>query len=226
MFRLPCPDERVLIIGSTGSGKTRQGIWLHAFRNFRKYPNIIFDFKGDDLIDRLPRAEIVELKKNPPKQPGLYIVKVLPNEDELLSEYFWKIWKQEKTGIYIDEGSMLPNHMGRYAKSFNAILTQGRSKKIPVITLTQRPAYISNFLYSESSFYSIFRVQNGNDLARVADFVPVNTPEFNFNYPLAKYHSRWYSVNDDYGCIMRPVPKDDVILQLYEDALKKRIIWR
>ena len=220
MFQFPKPDERVVIIGATGSGKTRQGVWLHSFRDFRRYPNVMFDFKGDDLLARIDRARPMTLKETP-KHPGLYIVRVMPHEAPELNEFLWRVWEREKTGVYIDEGYGIPN-IGPNARAYNAILTQGRSKKIPIITLTQRPVYLSRFVFTESSYISVFRLQDRRDFDTIRGFVPNDNPVFDMSRPLPKFNSRWYDIGQDWACELAPVPNDDEILQRYDDALKLR----
>jgi hypothetical protein len=58
------------------------------------------------------------------------------------------VWAQENTGIYIDEGYML----GVRNPALNACLTQGRSKRIEMMILSQRPVWMSKFVFSESNY--------------------------------------------------------------------------
>ena len=80
MIRLPDDSKRLYIIGRTGSGKTVAGVWHLSHRSWRKMPWVIVDYKGDELIARLPATEIRNWKV--PSEPGLYILRPLVGKDD------------------------------------------------------------------------------------------------------------------------------------------------
>lgn len=168
MARFPTDEERHAIFGMTGSGKTVAALWFLSRRSYTAMPWIIVDFKGDDKIEQIPGLTEISVTSNPPKRPGLYVVRPLPHEEEELDALLWKIWQRGRTGLYIDEGYMI----GRFNKAYRAILTQGRSKRIPVMTLSQRPAWISPFILSESEFISTFFLHTKADVDRVKEWMP------------------------------------------------------
>lgn len=199
--RLPSADKRLAIVGSTGSGKTQAGIWHLSNQdwadNRRGRPWVIFDFKGDDLIARLPLEEI-DVRKAPPKKPGLYVTRPIPQrDDDYATEMLWKIWAQEETGIYIDEGYMFGNRN----PALNACLTQGRSKRIQMIVLSQRPAWMSRFVFSEADFFQIFRLNDRRDYDTIQAMISVDIRK-----RLPPFYSHWYDVGADAGAVFSPVP--------------------
>ena len=107
-------------------------------------------------------------------------------------------------------------------RGLNGILTQGRSKHIPTIILSQRPANVTTYAVSEAGYIAAFRLQRPEDQDKVEGFLP-NTALFDLSAPLPKYHCRWYDVSADKGAIFAPCPLDDDILALYDDALRKTV---
>ena len=213
-FKLPTTDKRTVIVGSTGSGKTVGACWLLSTRDFDVRPWIIFDFKGDELIEALNPTEI-NVYGNPPKKPGLYVVRPIPErDDEAVTAFLWKIWKQERTGIYIDEGYML----GRRNAAYNACLTQGRSKRIEMIILSQRPRWMSLFTFSEANNFMVFNLTLEEDRKHIASFLGGH--QINL---LPRFHSLWYNVDGQEGFLLKPVPDRASLLARFEQRLSKRV---
>jgi hypothetical protein len=213
-FIFPGAGDRVSIFGMTGSGKTRFGVWLFSHSDFAKRPYVIIDFKGDDLLMQIDRARKIDLKAIP-KAPGLYYLSPRPDEQEEVNAWLWSIWARGDIGLLIDEGYMIKN-----SAALDAILTQGRSKRIPATILTQRPAWCSRFVFSEASAYAGFALNDVRDKKTVGFFTPAENPVWDFENPLPNYTARWYDVKNRYSAIIKPVPNDDDILQRYDDALK------
>lgn len=213
--RLPGADKRLAIVGSTGSGKTQAGIWHLSLQDWkdkrRGRPWIIFDFKGDDLIARI-HAQEISINSEPPKKPGLYVTRPVPERDDnAVTDMLWKIWRNEETGIYIDEGFMI----GQRNAALNACLTQGRSKRIQMITLSQRPSWMSRFVFSEADFFQIFRLNDRRDYDTIQAMISVNIKK-----RLAAYHSHWYDVAEDAGFLFSPVPGRKELVSTFREKLR------
>lgn len=219
MATLPNDDDRTVIVGSTGSGKTFFGIWLLSTRNWYERPTYIFDFKGDKLIASLP-AKVISVRANPPRDPGLYILRPLPEADDAAVEVFLqKLWQMEDAILYIDEGYMI----GRSNKWYNALLTQGRSKYIEIITLSQRPLWLSRFVFSEATYFAMFNLTDKDDRKTVGRFVP---PElYTADTRLPRFHCVWYDVASGDGLELRPVPGRAQILAAFQtgERAEKRV---
>lgn len=210
---LPRYDKRTAIIGSTGSGKTQLAVWLLSSRDFDRRPWVIFDFKGDELIEAINPHEI-NIYGPPPKKPGLYVVRPIPQrDDKAVEDFLWKCWAQEYIGIYIDEGYML----GARNPALNACLTQGRSKSIEMIILSQRPVWMSKFVFSESNYFAIMNLTLADDRKYVQGYIGGHEISL-----LPKYHSLWYDGDGQKGTVLAPVPGRDELLSRFENRLSKK----
>lgn len=205
-------------MGRTGSGKTQAAMWHLSMANFDRMPYVILDFKTDDSINNIEHATHLDGYNDVPKSPGIYVLHPLPSETEQVEQYLYKLWAKERVGIYCDEGYMLQDN-----EAFIACLTQGRSKQIPMIVLTQRPAWISRFVFSEADFYQVFALNDSRDRKTIASFVPGN---FKDKVKLPNYHSYYYDVAEDNLRVLGPVPEMNEIHEKIESRLdKKRRKW-
>lgn len=202
---LPRYDKRLAILGSTGSGKTVFGIWMLSHTDYHIRPWFIFDFKGDELIEGLPTVEI-SLNNSPPKEPGLYVLRPLPGDEKLLSNFFCKLWEQENCGVYIDEGYMIPKN----DRWYRALLTQGRSKHIQMIVLSQRPVWMDKFTFTEANYFAVFNLNNDDDRDHVKTFLNRHKPQV-----LPRHHCLWYDVDNQRTVKLSPVPPPDEILDTF-----------
>jgi hypothetical protein len=201
---LPGDTDRITIIGQTGSGKTQGAIWQLSQRSFDKMPWVVFNWKLDASIDAIPGAVDIGLDASPPRKPGIYRLHPRPDDAEAVDSFLWRVWERGGIGLYIDEGYMIPPR----SSAFQAILTQGRSKRIPVITLTQRPLWLSRFALSEAEYIQLYKLNDTRDIDVVARFMPlpIHTP-----LP-GKYYSWWFDGSRDYKAVLQPVPDMDTIL--------------
>lgn len=210
-FVLPKHDKRTAIIGSTGSGKTQLAAWLLSSRDFYSRPWFIIDFKGEKLIADIGAREI-SVYVIPPKEPGLYVIRpVVGRDDAALETFLWRVWEQEEAGLYTDEGFMLGNRN----PAVNALLTQGRSKHIEMITLIQRPVWCSKFIFSEANHFYIMRLTLEDDRKYVASYL--DGTEIG---RLPKFHSYWYNVDEQEGLFLRPVPSRAEILATFRKRME------
>ena len=211
---LPNDSQRITIIGKTGSGKTVAALWLLSQRSIDRRPWIIFDFKLDPTLASLPGVKEIGLASKPaalPKHPGVYIVRPKPSDIEAVEQMMWAIWERERVGLYVDEGYMIPAR----SHAFQAILTQGRSKRIPVIMLTQRPAWVTRFAFSEADYIQLFQLTDYRDTKIVKNFMPLPIEE---TLP-APYYSWWYDSPRNFKAVLQPVSDPDIIL----DTFKRRL---
>lgn len=215
MPRLPNTQNRTTIIGPTGSGKTVFGIWLLSTAktlDWKKRPVVVFDFKGDDLLEELLDLEYATLwpiTRDPPKKAGLYIVRPFPHQTEEVEKFLWGVWSQGKTGLFFDEGYMVAK-----SKALNAILTQGRSKHIPVIILLQRPSWAPRFCFTEAQYFAVFYQHDKRDAATVQSFMDTDVSQFR-----GPYHALWYDVGANAGrgeaTVFSPVPPVHEIVEAF-----------
>lgn len=231
-FRLPRTDEHTAIVGRNGSGKTQMGVYLLSKQDLKKDVWFVLDYKGDELINGIERLRQVDYK-DLPKEPGLYVLQPRPDEVDETEEWLWKIWQREKVGLYVDEGYMIPN-----IGAFNALLTQGRSKRIPMITLSQRPVAVSRFAFSEASHLIVFDLNDRRDEKTIEGYTPRGfidwlpdgfeggIDQFDTRRRLLpKFHSRWWNVKDRAAFMMKPVPEADVLIDEINSQLEPKVRW-
>lgn len=212
-FRFPKLSERTVIMGMTGSGKTTFGVWTLSYAAFDVQPFIVLDYKGDDLISEIPHTREISLKEIP-KHPGLYIVRPIPQtDDEAVEEWLRKVWQRERIGLFFDESYMVPQKHG----ALNAIFTQGRSKKIPVIALTQRPAWLSRFIFSEADHFAVFYLHLPDDQKKAREFLGTRALS-----RLPPFHSYWYDVKQNALFIFTPVDAEETLERFDERLAPKR----
>jgi hypothetical protein len=207
----PTNESRIAVIGRTGSGKTVFGIWLLGEQlkgPWAHMPVTIFDYKHDKLIAKLG-AKPIRITDKPPTKPGLYLVQPNPDSDnEAATQYLMRVWAQEEHGIFIDEGYMF----GQHNRGFRSLLTQGRSKRVPMIYLSQRPVRMDLFAFSEADYFAVFNLNDKKDRIRVNEYTDLPV-----NYKLAKHCARWYDVSEDQAVTFSPCPPTGVIVNSFRE---------
>jgi len=219
-FRLPNDTQHMAIIGQNGSGKTVFGAWALSMSSFMSQPKVIIDYKRDDLLAKIDGLRYIDFKEMP-KHPGVYCIQANAADDEKMDDWFFRAAKRENIGIYLDEGLSVPQRAPRYT-GLQTLLTQGRSKHCPVTVLMQRPAWVSKFIFSESSFFAVFRLQSDDDKEVVSKFTPSKRidPLWNLDTRLEKYHCRWYDSHQNYSTELLPAPSETVILETFYDRMR------
>lgn len=180
-------------------------------RDYVLRPWVVYNWKSDRSIDNIPGKIDIGLDEIP-KRPGVYVVHPHPNEFEEVERHMWAIWQKQGIGVYVDEGYMVGNNN----PAFRSLLTQGRSREIPIITLSQRPVWMDRFVFSESEFFQVFRLQHKKDRQSVEQFVPVDLSK-----RLPEYHSYYYDVAADKMTVLKPVPVIEKIYQTFDVRLSK-----
>lgn len=211
MVSLPKSDDRTVIIGATGSGKTQFGVWLLSVRLIPNRRHFILDFKGEKLFRELDLTPW-PIDGPLPDQPGVYWLRILPGQENEVSQFFLNCYNTENVLIYIDEGYMLP-YQDRWVR---ACLTQGRSKDIEIICLTQRPVKIDVFFFSEASYFAIFNLNVKDDRKRVSDYM--DGLEIS---RLPRYHSLWYDVANHESVVFEPVPPAPELIEAFREEIEE-----
>lgn len=208
-WQLPNNTHRVSIFGRTGSGKTQFGAFVLSEAPFDRQPYVIVDYKGDALLNSIDRA--IEIGFNDvPRHPGLYVLHAEPDDGDDMERWLRNVWKTENVGLFFDEMYELPGK-----KAFRSILTQGRSKHIPAICLSQRPCWIPRFVISETDFIACFHLHDPKDRESVQRLMPQGALEKR----LSDYSCHWYDVGRDILFQLSPAPDADAILNRIDDRL-------
>lgn len=211
-FRFPTTQERVSVVGKTGSGKTHFGVWLLSHASLQEMPYVVVDFKHDDLINDIEHKREIKLKDTPDKA-GLHIVHPHPWQKDEMENFFMNIWAQGNIGVFVDECYMIDKN----SKAFQACLTQGRSKHIPMINLSQRPVQVSRFVFSEAEHHAVFHLNDRRDRNTIEEWLPAD-----LDTRLPDYHSRFYNVNLDKIFHLTPAPSRESILSRFAEKLKPK----
>lgn len=207
--RLPGPKDRVAVIGSTGSGKTVAALWHLSRANLNARPWIVFDFKDDDNIALIEKAQHVDLKFRPAADAkGVYVVHPMRTDDEAVNEMMVDLLSRGNVGLYIDEPDM------NNATGFEDVLRKGRSHYVPVIALTQRPVDCNRYMLSEAGFYHVFDLADQRDWNVVKQFIPAEFPT-----SMKKYHSFYYDRDRKQLTRFAPVPTIDEIMVAIDSQL-------
>lgn len=226
-FRFPNNTERTMIFGDTGGGKTQFGAFLLSKQNLRNHVWIITDYKDDELLNSIERTREIGYNDTPTK-PGLYIIHPRPDEDDEMEKWLWKIWEQGETGLYVDEGALIPNAKSKGAMA--SLQIQGRSKHIPIITLSQRSVDISRYSTSQASHVIAFPQNDEREIAVLKTMVPSDFPtwipaSFGNKKELPEYWSRWYCIKTRQRYVLRPVPKAQQIRANIDAQLEPKVSW-
>jgi hypothetical protein len=223
-FIWPDDDEHTAIMGRTGSGKTVMGGYVLSRKNFQTDTWVMIDYKGDDLLNSITRAREIDYNIVP-QQPGLYILHATLDDEDLMEGWLRRVWAVGNIGLYADEGYMLPKGGG-----YRNILTQGRSKRIPTITLSQRPIEIDRFTFSEASHVVVFHLNDRRDIKTVREFTPEGfmewiPPQFGTVPRLPDRHARWYNIKSDSRFVLKPVPPPEEIVSSIDGQLEPKKRW-
>jgi hypothetical protein len=133
---------------------------------------------------------------------------------DAVQEQLAGIWEQQNTGVLIDEGYMVSQAPNTHSW-LRTLLTQGRSMHIPMIILSQRPVWMDRFVFSESDFYQVFRLNHSGDRKKIMEYIPADLSE-----RLPEYHSFYHDVAKEETVVLRPVPAEDEILSVFESRLE------
>lgn len=221
LVRLPERNQRIAIVGSTGSGKTYAALEHLSLADIEDKPWIIVDFKRDDVIQEIPYTIPMDVDAKIPTRPGIYKVQPKPWEDGVVDGLLMRVWERGDTGIYVDEGHMLDPR----GDGLRAVITQGRSKNIPLIHLSQRPKWVSKYVATEPEFHRVFRLQDPDDIAFVRKFTDkwiFRNRETGEDIYLPEFHSYYHDVARHQTNTMPPGPDLQELLERFDQRLAKK----
>lgn len=199
--------KRALFLGKTGSGKTVGASWVLS-RSPGKY--VILNAKYDELLSQLGPHVKWDSKDIVKATNKNRVVVAHPDdlEPENLDKVLFDLCESRKPiGVFVDELMYLHKGSGRAGPGLMSLLTRGRSRKQSFIGCSQRPAFISNFCYSESEYFGIYNLKLDDDWKKVIAFT---------GFPAVKqtrlnHRWAWFDAAEDKLVEYTPVPKDDII---------------
>jgi hypothetical protein len=178
--------QRVFVAGMTGCGKTTL---VHEYLENRENV-IVYDWKGTmkttlwrgyERVTTL-KALVKKGENNKRYKRLLYA----PIAQELNWDYYEAFFKwcfmraPEKGGflqsVYIDEATAVSegNSIPEY---YRALLTRGRDRGIEVISSSQRPTGIPQWILSESEYHFVFRLQMRQDREKMGETISLADEE-------------------------------------------------
>lgn len=154
--------QHAAVIGSTGTGKTYLMSRLIGIRKYVvmvktkaddiEFPDMLRDRKGRLLNELYADRILLE----PP----------FDRQSTTIRKAMRSIWETGNWSLFLDELYYI-DRLGLRGL-VDMLLTQGRSKKISVVTGMQRPVWVTRFALSECSHIFCFRLE-GRDLKTIAD---------------------------------------------------------
>lgn len=220
-LRLPDDSHRFFIGGQNGTGKTVAGLFHLSYRSYDKMPWIVVDYKRDSEVAQLPAEEISHTGVLP-KHAGLFVVRPPPEPYEMEPFFRQAYERGGKCGFYIDEGTMLSGDNPRGSRFLRALMTQGRSLRIPTIILSQRPTGLSREVLSEANFFQMFELFDEEDrktvCKRYIKGLPVNYPE-----TLGEYESYYFDAKKKRLAHTAPLPYGQEVLDVFDRRRPKKV---
>lgn len=206
--RLPriAQDERALILGATGSGKTTGGAWLLS-RSPGQW--VILNSKYDPLLSSLgPSVEWDAGAVQEGLQKSRVVVAHPSAYDQAALDgvLFDLCESGQPVGVMIDELLYLSKGNGQCGAGLMALLTRGRARGQPFIGCSQRPANITQYAYTESTYFGIFNLRADRDWTRVMDYT--QCPEL--RHPRRPHFWGWFDTHDNRLTEYGPVPHHDI----------------
>lgn len=202
------PGKRAIIAGRTGSGKSTLAKWM-----LQVSPGywVIINPKNTRAYDTLPDSnnvdgiDIPKIKKSIEEHRFTIITpkanQLSPDTLDLLIQ--WLITEYTNIGISIDELYAVHKN-GQAGEGLIGLLTRGRELKQSFLGLTQRPAWLSKFLFSESDYIGGMSLNLEDDRKRMFAF----TGKKAFLEKLPEQDWLWYEVGTDNLRAFNPVPLD------------------
>lgn len=200
------PGKRCVAAGRTGSGKSTLAKWL-----LQVSPGhwIILNPKNTRAYDSLPDSNVVDgidIAKIRKSIEEFRFTVVTPKANQLQPETLdllinWIISEYTNIGVCIDELYAVHKN-GVAGEGLVGLLTRGRELNQSFFGLTQRPAWLSKFLFSEADYIVGMSLNLEADRKRMFEF----TGKRLFLEKLPEREWLWYDVAQDNLRAFNPVP--------------------
>jgi energy-coupling factor transporter ATP-binding protein EcfA2 len=167
------PDEHVLILGPTGSGKTKLALDALASVSRPENPAIIFAMKPrDKTLDGFAKRHEFQtvshwppaISKWRPNKPNGYMLKPAHNmrdiywtrqkHHDVFEECILDSYSKGNRILFADETYSLTHEL-QLGEELVTVWTKGRSMNCTLWAASQRPAYIPTWAYSQSTHFFI-----------------------------------------------------------------------
>lgn len=176
--------QHVLVSGSTGSGKThlarhiaeariRNGGFVVVFVcKLREDATVTREYKGWTRWEKMKRTPSPNENRVLlwPDTKGLTLAEAKIMQRKVFEDAFDIISQVGRWTIVVDEGLYVcnPSYLG-LANELGMMHALGRSSKVSIVTLTQRPSHLPLILYSSASHAFMGRNRERTDRKRLAE---------------------------------------------------------
>lgn len=180
-------DEHVFIAGQTGTGKSfLTEVYLSGFDHVVKLDTKGEYFErvrdGQDIWRGLEEGKDFTVIFNLSDLASVETPKIIyvPDFEEQEESFYnalmkW-VYERENTTLWIDELMSIADNPRSYPPYLKAIMTRGRSKRVSIWALTQRPVDIPAIILANSTHFFIFDLNLPQDREKIAK--ATGQPEF------------------------------------------------
>lgn len=197
--------ERTVVAGRTGSGKSVLGAHLLAHNSRQSW--VILDPKATGAYKNLPDARIVRGLELKPILRSLektrytiirpHVADDAEKQDEFVKQLHGCV---RNVGLCIDELYSIHKN-GKAGVGLTAWMTRGRELKQSFLGLTQRPRWVSRFVFSESTFACAMDLALAEDRKALRD----STGCDDFSERVRDHQVLVYDVGKDRATLCSPV---------------------
>ena len=94
-----------------------------------------------------------------------------------------------------------------------------------MIILSQRPMWLSRFVWSESNYFAVFNLTDLDDRKTIGRFIgnSAAADDFRRGKRLPEYNCLWYDVAKQETCQFAPVPDRAELVAAFQKRLTKRV---
>lgn len=169
--------QHVMITAPTGVGKS---VLAEEISTLRTGVVVIGTKRKDDSMDAYLKQGYKRLTDWPPprwgREPFKYVLwpKIHHIDDVLIAKplyakFLRQVFEIDNCTVVLDECQFMTQHLG-LGKLLELLFHQGRSGKLSLISLSQRPFWIPTAVRSASSFAFLARTTDQTDLAALVEF--------------------------------------------------------
>jgi hypothetical protein len=174
-------DDRAVMIGKTGCGKTTLARFL--IEDDEKPFSVTWNPKGSEGIFKWKHKHVSSLVKlydaadreerRIVYTPHPYLAENAANQEEL---FYW-IYENLNRRFYIDEATSIKFGGVKIPEGLTALINRGRERGVSTMVATQRPSRIPMNVLSESEHYYVFRLLLPQDRQRVEDITGITVED-------------------------------------------------
>lgn len=183
----PGVKQHALIVGKNGSGKSVFGLQL--LEESKWYRCLVIDPKRE--IHCKGATIITNGKQFRGDSSGVIVLQTLDRESYNIA--LKRAFEAGNWRIYIDDLLLMGRNGFNYPPGLEDIYVAGRSKRVTIIALCQRPTRLPLCAITECDYRYMFNLEYGDDKKRMREMLGDNAMEnlVSANDPLSRYNF-WY----------------------------------